>query len=110
MLCGLSHRVNDTWHLFPPSSPNCVVEIPSYFTMHMKITACCTTHSASCIILRCIKQSLYMFIFKVNETANQILEAFIERLMDKDWLDEETKDRCVDKVSTLVYYMHAKVP
>ena len=43
------------------------------------------------------------FIFKVNETADQIVEAFIERLMDKDWLDEKTKDRCVEKVSRISF-------
>ena len=39
----------------------------------------------------------YQF-FKVNETANQILNAFTERLMEKDWLDDITKDRCRNKV------------
>ena len=39
----------------------------------------------------------------MNETADQIVEAFIERLMDKDWLDEKTKDRCVEKVSRISF-------
>ena len=30
--------------------------------------------------------------------ANEILEAFSERIVEKDWLDDQTKSRCIDKV------------
>ena len=40
----------------------------------------------------------YDVIPKVNETANQIQKAFVQRVMGKDWLDKFTKDQCVEKV------------
>ncbi|XP_065890272.1 endothelin-converting enzyme homolog isoform X2 [Dysidea avara] len=37
----------------------------------------------------------------VNETANQIEKAFVQRLMEKDWLDQPTKDQCAEKVNAI---------
>ena len=39
-----------------------------------------------------------IFVLKVNETANQIEKAFVQRVMEKDWLDQTTKNRCAEKV------------
>lgn len=39
---------------------------------------------------------------RVNDTANAIQKAFIERIMEKDWLDSTTKQRCVDKVNSII--------
>ena len=36
--------------------------------------------------------------FQVNDTANEILETFTDRIIAKDWLDDVTKERCIDKV------------
>jgi len=38
----------------------------------------------------------------VNETTNQIEKAFVERVVEKDWLDQTTKDQCVEKVQEIV--------
>lgn len=38
---------------------------------------------------------------KVNDTATAIENAFIERIMEKSWLDNTTKERCVDKVHAI---------
>ena len=35
----------------------------------------------------------------MNKTINEIETAFLDNLMEKDWLDEVTKQGCVDKVS-----------
>ena len=38
---------------------------------------------------------------KVNETTVQIEKAFVERVMEKDWLDQTTKEQCVEKVNVV---------
>jgi len=45
---------------------------------------------------------MHSLVFKVNETANQIEKAFVQRVMDKDWLDEITKERCIEKVCIII--------
>ena len=51
-----------------------------------------TTNDCTC--------SIGILISQVNETANQIQMAFIQRVMERDWLDEYTKNQCVDKVNS----------
>lgn len=51
-----------------------------------------------------VSHIIELFVYpKVNETINQIEEAFLDNLMEKDWLDNVTKDRCMDKVNTWLH-------
>lgn len=38
-----------------------------------------------------------MFI-QVDEMVNNIFKVFVERIMEKDWLDDYSKNQCKDKV------------
>ena len=41
----------------------------------------------------------------MNKTIDDIETAFLDNLMDKDWLDDATKQSCVDKVSDYMQCM-----
>lgn len=38
----------------------------------------------------------------MNKTINEIEAAFLYNLMEKDWLDDTTRDHCMDKVHALL--------
>ena len=55
--------------------------------------------SIDCVYVPCFEKTCYMI--KVNDITTQMEKAFVQRVMEKDWLDNITKEQCLVKVVIL---------
>ena len=45
---------------------------------------------------------IVLLFIQVNDTINEILRTFTNRIIEMDWLDSVTQSRSIEKVATLL--------